>query len=196
MSGMGEFQAILLEGLFFLTSEPYPDSMGVTQPDYTGLAVQTTSGVRSVYDTLRPLVGQHVYFAVHHVPSDPVDVARWGGGSCLWQPAARCPFGHHEHPTRLFNLTAQGTLVYDLDHAARTGGWWVLLSDGSKVILPLVSFLPGHSARIAACSVVAAEQMRDVAMAAGMDVVRLGQRVTELRDLVADLSQIVKKKGG
>jgi hypothetical protein len=202
---MGEFQAILLEGLFFLSANPNPDSQGVVRPGFNDLIVQTPTGERSVYATLRPLVGQRVYFAAHHVPSEPIDASRWGGGSCHWQPASghqddparwqptpRCPFGHHEHPTRLLNLVAQGVLAYDFDHATCTGGWWVDCADGSRVILPWLH-LVGHTARVAAATMMAAEQMRDAAMASGMDVEGLGTQVADLRDLVMDLSRIVKR---
>jgi hypothetical protein len=191
--GMADFHAVLLEGLFFLSEDPYPDSRGQTDPSFKDLLVHTPTGVKSVFATLRPLVNEQVYFSTHHVPSDPIDPSRWGGGACLWQPAAMCPFGHHKNPSSLFNLTAQGFLVFDLDHTTKTGGWWVIGPDGSKTILPLTAFLPGHTGRVAAATVMAAERMRDAALAAGMDVESLGQRVTDLRDLVADLSRVVKK---
>ncbi len=190
---MGDFQAILLEGVFFLSEDPYPDSRGVELPDYRDLLVQTPTGVRSAFATLRTLVGERVYLATHHVPSDPIDPTRWGGGSCHWQPAGICPFGHHNVPTRLFNLTAQGVLVYDLDHALKTGGWSVVGADGSHTILPLVLALPGHDGRLACATVMVAEQMRDAAMSAGLDVESLGKRTTDLRNLVADLSKAIKE---
>lgn len=167
---MGEFHAVLLEGLFFLTEEH-------------DLLVQTTAGVQSVYTALRPLVGQQVYVTVHHVPSDPVDGSRWGGGSCFWQPA-RCPFGHHERPASLFNLVIQGTLY-------PPGDWHVGCADGSTVYLHLAAYLPGHTARIAVATAMTAEQMRETA--AGVGVESLGQRVADLRDLVGDLGRLIKR---
>lgn len=178
-----EFHAILLEGLFFLAEDRH----------FRDILVQTPTGIQPLYAALCPLIGQRVYFAVHHVPSDPIDPSRWGGGSCLWQPAARCPFGHHEHPTRLFNLTAQGMLTYAFDPDTNSEGWSIACLDGSRVVLPLATCLPGHTARVAAATVLSVEQMRDSAGAAGMNVEGLGQRVTDLRDLVGDLGRILKR---
>lgn len=188
-----DFQAILLEGLFFLAEEPYPDSNGQVRPEFKDLLVQTPGGdKKSVYAALQPLVGQRVYVAAHHVPSNPVDPTKWGGGSCFWQPAARCPFGHHVNPHSLYNLTAEGTLVYDLDFQAGAGGWWVHGNDGGRHMLPWAVVLPGHTGRVAAATAMSVEQMRDSVLASGVNVEGLGERATELRDLVVDLGKVVK----
>lgn len=188
-----DFHAILLEGLFFLSEDPYPDSKGRLRPEVTDLQVITPGGAKkSVYATLRPLVGQRVYFAGHHVPPNPPDPARWGGGACYWQPAALCPFGHHKNPHRLFNLTAQGVLVYDLDFESASGGWWIHADDGGKVILPLSMALPGHAGRVLGATDMSVEQMRDAAMKGGINVEGLGQRITDLQDLLGELGHVVK----
>jgi hypothetical protein len=192
---MSDFQAILLEGLFYDSEEPYPDANGVLRDGFNDLLVRPDSGaVVSVYKTLKPLIGQRVQFAVHQLPNNPPDMTRWGGGSCFWQEAGRCPFGHHENPHMLFNVSGQGFLVYDLDHTSGSGGWWLERADGGKEMLPLAHALLGHRGRVASATAMSVEQMRDSLMASGDldDIEGIGNRVNDLKDLLAGLGRAVK----
>ena len=193
---MSEFKAILLEGLFFLSEDPYPDSQGLIKAGFTNLMVQTDDGlVKSVYDTLRPFVGERVQLASHHLPNNPPDVSLWGGGSCFWEPSGQCPFGHHERPQALFNVSGEGILEYDLNHSKGSGGWWLLRPDGTRDMLPFAHALRGHRSRVAVATLMTVDQMRDSLLASGaLDTVEgLGKKVTELKDLVERLDQTLKE---
>ena len=193
----GEFQAILLEGIFFLGTDPYPDSNGETREGFCDLLVQEDPGKpsRSVYDILLPLVGQKVQFAAHHLPSLPIDPTRWGAGSCMWQSAGHCPYGHHERPGDLFNVSVQGVLVYDLDHEKSSGDWWVEQFDGKRVPLPLALVLAGHQARIAAATVMSVEEMRSaLEKAGGGSIDALGASVSNMQELLERLTSKVNRE--
>lgn len=192
---MPEFNAILLEGVFYTSDEPYPDSNGVVRDGWASLLVQQEGGApESVYETLRPFVGQRVQIAVHHLPDMPPNPTLWGGGSCLWQNAGHCPFGHHQNPFQLFNVSGQGFLEYDLDHTKGEGGWWLTKLDGGREMLPLQHVLAGHRGRIACATAMTVEEMRDALIASGQfdSIDALGQRVGDLRDLVAGISKATK----
>jgi len=191
---MNDFQTILLEGICYLGDKAYPDSKGRTEPGFFDLLVQSSGGAVSVYDTLRPLVGRQVQLAVHHVPSMPIDVHRWGGGACHWEPYGRCPFGHHTTPTRMFNEAGSGVLAYDLDHETSTGGWWLEQFDGTRLMLPLAHALPGHRSRVAAATLFAVDAMRDALAGQGLDSVEsLGNRATDLRDMLEQARRMVRE---
>ena len=185
---MRGFHAILLEGVFYLGDMPYPDVHGEIREGYNDLLCPSKSGPKSVYDELLPLVGQKVRVAAHHLPQLPIDANRWGGGSCMLQRTGYCPFGHHENPGRLFNISTEGILVYDLDHANAEGGWWVEQFDGTRVALPLAHALVGHQSRVAAATATAIDEMRDVVTQSGMEPVEsLGNQVNDLTDLAERL---------
>lgn len=190
----GEFQAVLLEGIFFLGTNPYPDAHGRTRDGFYDLLVQESPSkmARSAYDVLLPLVGQKVQFAAHHVPSLPIDPTRWGAGSCLWQASGSCPFGHHQNPGSLFNVSEQGVLAYDLDHEKGEGGWWIEKFDGGRVMLPLAHALSGHQARIAAATVLSVEEMRAALEEAGGvgSIDALGAKLSDVKDLLERLSKV------
>jgi hypothetical protein len=190
-----EFQALLLEGVFYLSDELCVDSHGKSREGWNKLMVSTPEGVLDVYDQLRPYVGQRVQLAVHHVPANPPDPTRWGGGCCLWEPHGVCLFGHHDRPMELYNVSGQGILVYDLDHSKSEGGWWLAHFDGSRTPLLLGHVLPGHQARVAAATLFDVEAMREkLVSSGGLDQVdALGSKVTELRDLVERLTQAIQE---
>lgn len=191
---MSGFHAILLEGVFYLGDEPYPDVNGETREGYTDLLVPHRDGPKSVYDELLPLVGSKVRVAAHHLPMLPIDPARWGGGCCMFQEMGHCPFGHHEHPGRLFNVSEEGILVYDIDHSRSEGGWWVERFDGTRVPLPLAHALVGHQSRVAAATALAIDEMKDAVAESGMDPVEaLGGKITEMRDLAERLQGKTRK---
>lgn len=161
---MHKFNTHLLEGVFFLGENTYPDSHGVHKEGFNDLFVKQDRETVSVYSVLQTLAGQDVQFAMYHLPSNPVDLNRWGCGSCLWEPVGLCPAGHKEHPHMLYNLSGRGVLVYDLGHSTMTGGWWLDQFDGQRVVLPMALMLPGHMARVAVATVLSVEQMRDTVL--------------------------------
>ena len=193
---MSDFQAILLEGLFYASEEPFPDAHGVLRDGFNDLLVRPDSGpVKSVYATLKPFIGQKVQIAVHQLPNNPPDMTRWGGGSCFWQEAGgHCPFGHHENPHTLFNVSGQGFLIYDLDHSKGSGGWWLGRPDGGKEMLPLSHALLGHRGRVATATAMTVEELRDSLMESGDlgSIEGIGNRVNDLKDLIAGLGRAVK----
>lgn len=190
---MKDFQAILLEGVFYTSEEIYPDSKGQISEGFCDLRVQGQK--KSVYETLASFVGQRVRIAIHQLPEMPPDLLRWGGGSCLWQDAGHCPFGHHETPHRIYNVSGEGILLYDLDHKANSGGWWIQRFDGVQEILPLAHALVGHRGRVACATVLTVEEMRDAVTNAGDfgTVEGLGRHVEDLRELVAGLNKVIKE---
>jgi len=193
---MAGFHPVLLEGVFYFSEDPYPDSNGELHDGFMDLMVAPPHGApQSVYKALEPLIGQRVQLAMHHVPPMPIDATRWGGGSCLLEPTGYCPFGHHNDPNRMFNLAMDGVLVYDMDHKKGEGGWWLQTFDGKKTMLPLTHVLLGHRGRIAAASITAVEEMRDALEATGnlAAVEDLGQKANDLQDLLSRLKQVVQE---
>lgn len=195
-----DFNILLLEGIFYLGPNLYPDSVGNTGRGFRDLWVQEAEGhPHSVYDALEPFLDKQVVFSAHHLPTTPINPALWGGGSCLWEGKGDCPFGHHKHPTRLFNQSGEGYLVNNLviDPGGQTaaGGWWLEKFDGMTERLFFDDAMVGHRGRIAVAEMLSVEQMRDVVAKAGSmgSVEGLGAKASELRDLMERLSQI---KGG
>lgn len=193
---MSEFNAILLEGIFYTTEEPYPDSNEAVRQGFGDLRVAPSSGEnQSLYDTLKPLIGRRVQLAFHHVPNMPIDPTRWGGGCCHWESYGRCPFGHHQEPTKLFNLAASGVLVYDLDHTKASGGWWLEQFDGTRVMLPFAHVLPGHYGRVAAATLDAVDDMRSALEQLGElgSVEDIVGKATDLQAVLDRLTSLVKE---
>lgn len=157
---------IALEGIFVYSNEPAPDIHGNVNPAYRDLVVRGGDGiVRSAYEALKGLDDHPVRLFIHHVPDTPPSPGRWGGGSCQWQGTGACPFGHHDHPARLFAFEGEGILNFTLDHAAMTGGWELERGEDS-ITIPLGWTLVGHRARLLAVPLVEgvglAENMADI----------------------------------
>jgi len=133
---------------------------------------------------LSVLEGQRVKFAAHHLPpTTQPDPSKWGGGCCLWQPSGKCPAGHHERPTWLFNISLEGVLI-------RTGEAWSVESfDGKTTALSLREMLVGHHARITSATLLDVEKMREAVESKNMtDTVEdLASRADDLRDLLTRL---------
>ena len=158
---------VLLEGLF-TTNESGDD-----------LFVQSDRGRSSVSEHLVPMLGQQVRLAAHHLPSNPINPARWGGGSCEHQGGI-CPFGHHQDPTRMYSFAGEGVLKRS-HH-----GKWLLSTFEGQLLVPQLDDLCGHWGRVACVSVTAVERMRDVVAKSGLDA-NLGVRASELKDLLSRL---------
>jgi hypothetical protein len=168
-----EFHAVLLEGLFYL------DENGVLQVRSDGGSIQ------SVETVLRPLVGEHIQLAVHHLPTGGVQPGAWGWGCCQWKPA-ECPAGHHNKPDFLFNFSGNGVLQQE--------PWRLNLFTGGSSEIDFAK-MPGHLGRLAAATVPDVEKMRDSLASlkeSGSGV--MGVKVDELRDMVQRLAGDKKKK--
>lgn len=161
-------QVLLIEGVF---SRREKDGELIVVPD--------DGPSQKVDDLLEPFTDARVQLSFHHLPSMPIDPTRWGGGSCLWQPVGRCPFGHHEHPGRLLNFAGNGFLKKTVD------GWALQGLDGATRDLGL-SLLEGHYGRVAAAPMDAIEQMRDQVLQSGqaLDVEGLGVRAADLKSIL------------
>lgn len=131
-----------------------------------------------VADALVQFVGERVRLAAHHLPSDPIDPTRWGGGSCTYQPGL-CPFGHHAYPTRMYSFSAEGILGRDGD------AWTLTRFDGTVVPIGLEA-LVGHRGRVACAPVFDVEAMRDSVVSSGIDG-DIGIKVDELRAVLERL---------
>lgn len=193
---MSEFNAILLEGIFYHGDNPYPDAHGVVRDGFRDLLVAPSAGAtQSVYEALKPLVGRRVQLAVHHVPNMPIDPTRWGGGCCHWETLGDCPFGHRRNPTSLYNVADSGVLVYDLDHSSASGGWWLETFDGNRIMLPLAHVLPGHYGRVAAATLDAVDEMRDALAELGQlgSVEEIVSKATDLQGVLDRLRTLVKE---
>lgn len=172
---MSDLRAILIEGLFYLS----PDTN----------KIMSDRG-DSVEEHLGPLIDQDVQLAIHFLPPTPPEPDRWGGGCCMWQPAA-CPAGHHEHPDRILNVSVRGVLGYD----PTINRWWVDTFEGNQVTLPF-ALLDGHHGRVAAATVFDVQAMQE-ALAEKItpeSLEALGVRANNLRDLMERLR--VSTEGG
>lgn len=129
-----------------------------------------------VFDALRPFEDTRVKISLHHWP-ETIQEGKWGGGCCLWQPAGRCPAGHHERPASLLNAGGQGVL-------RKVADGWVLEPDGG-VPEPLpFHLLEGHRGRVI---VVAVADLEDPGIPPegleGRDSELVGAMEGRLRDL-------------
>ena len=194
---MSEFNAILLEGVFYLSDTPCPDMNGVVCEGFNHLLVHQHDGTTpSVYDALKPFIGERVRVSMHHLPQMPINPTRWGAGSCLWEgTGVDCPFGHAKDPSRLFNIAEEGVLAFDLDHTKNSGGWWLETFEGRRIPLLMAYALGGHQGRVAVATAMSVEQMREsLEKSGGLDSVEaLGSKVTDLRDLLSRLGKAVSE---
>lgn len=165
---MEGFRALLLEGVFYNEG-----------PRFLCAGARGVEGVSSVLSSVE---GQRVRFAAHHLPpTAQPDLSKWGGGCCLWQPSGRCPAGHAEKPSWLFNISLEGVLL-------RVGdAWFVEGFDGKTTALTLQEMLIGHHARIATATLLDVEKMREAVESKNMTgtVDDLVARADDLRDLLS-----------
>lgn len=71
--------------------------------------------------------GRFVQTVIRHFPEGPLNPELWGGGCCKWQPS-ECPFGHSEHPSKLYADASKGVLTRDnqqwkVGHSALRFDW-------------------------------------------------------------------------
>ncbi|MDB4278200.1 hypothetical protein N9917_01220 [Deltaproteobacteria bacterium] len=194
---MSDFKALLIEGVFY-------------QDDDHGLMVTPDTGPAfSIMDALMRVNERHVQISVHHLPPMPPDPTKQGGGCCLWggdDPRFQshggttfCSFGHHKHPTKLLNVVANGHLFYKAGFYPSESCVEVQQFDGTTVDFQQVfqHHLPGHTGRIAVATVVDIEKMREALLkSGGLGMVEgLGERVSDLKDILGKLKDIPKEKG-
>jgi hypothetical protein len=117
------------------------DALGVfyRENDGTLMVADEFEGTRDVEAILAKFLGEQVQILAHHRPVEPHDLARWGGGCCLFERAGHCPYGHHDTPQRLFAVQANGKLEH-------TDAWSVVKEDQSTDLH--LNFLVGHRAQL------------------------------------------------
>lgn len=63
----------------------------------------------SLDEALAGYEGDMVHVVLRHLPEAPLRPDSWGGGCCRWEPS-ECPFGHHDHPRKLYADASKGVL--------------------------------------------------------------------------------------
>jgi len=165
-----QFQAVLVEGLFFLKDG--------------ALHIEKGDGERvALASVLQPLVGQRVQLALHHLPPQGIQAGQPGAGSCRFPGGVGCPVQHDQHPDRMLSFHMDGVLHAD--------PWRMVKFDSSVIAVPFQG-MPGHYGRVAGATILAVEAMRDavarggMATLSGMDSASLEQMVEQLRRKVAN----------
>lgn len=130
---------VLLEGVF-------------RQQDGKTTVAQDNGSVGTLDSALSTLVGHHVQFAMHHVPTLPFDPTKRGLGSCCVE--GKCPLGHDEGNFDLYNVTANGVL--------HSEPWRIEAFDGSVQPIDL-NRMVDHMGRIACASITELEKLRESA---------------------------------
>ncbi len=163
---MAQFQAVLVEGLFF--------------SENGALHIKKDGGEKVALATaLQPLMGQRVQFALHHLPPHGLQPGQPGAGSCQFPGGVGCPVQHDQHPDRMLAFHMEGVLHAD--------PWRLLKFDGSVVVVP-VQGMPGHYGRVAGATILDVDAMRDAlnqkgsgALPTGLNVADLGKMLDQLR---------------
>jgi hypothetical protein len=163
------FNLVLIEGVFDSSAR---------------IGESNTIPMTRVIGELTPLLGQQVRLAAHHLPSDPIDPTRWGGGSCAYQTAGVCPYGHHQDSTRMYSFSGEGVL----GQGPGGSGWTLTRFDGVQLQVGL-GFLEGHRGRVACAPLFDVEAMRDAVVSSGMGA-DLGVRADELRSMLERLRRM------
>lgn len=136
-----------------------------------------------VADILEPFIGSEVMVAVHHHPSKPLaDTDEWGAGSCMWRPTGACPYGHHEHPRKLYQAHLKGVLRLE------DGNWFVGITK-----LDLAP-LEGHLSRLVVTLCEPPEELTksfDVGPEDALNPEDLMLRLEKLRSLISGASSIL-----
>jgi len=166
-----EFCTVLVEGIF------YRDGADRLMVDQSGTSV-------AVADELRPLDGQEILLALHYFPLT-FDPTLWGGGSCQYQSAGRCPAGHHQEPGKMLSVTLRGVLRYEDE------GWGVTAADGTRTFVPFEHAI-GHRSRLVAISAFN-PLLADATPRSPADIERLRAEATRLRDFLTQFQQHARK---
>jgi len=169
MTASNEFDALLLEGIFSVEG-PLPTRENFDQLRVKDIVVVDDAGVTTnVVEALQPFVGRDVQLSVHHWPPEPLQIDRWGGGCCFWQPYGWCPQAHHhEGEGHLVEMSGRGKLLWDDDWDDPNEECFCL----GGLVIPL-TLLVGHRSRIVLATVVDLEEMK----------ARMGEHWTNPEDL-------------
>ncbi len=166
---MSDFQAILVEGLFYLRDD---GSLFIEQDDGEHVSWD---------DTMAPVVGQHVQLAVHHLPPNGVEPDKPGAGSCQWPAGVGCPVKHDQFPDRLLSFHMEGVL---------SGSPWLMRKlDGTSFDIPWRG-MPGHYGRVGAATIIDVEKMRE--QLAGLTPEALAATGVNVADLEIMLDRLRK----
>ncbi len=153
-----EDPVLIIEGVFYLNTDGH---------------ICSEDGV-VLDDAMAPFEGRSVVATVHHLPPDP-PTSGWGGGSCMWQPAGKCPAGHHDNPSWLHHVSVTGPLKRTAD------GWLV---GGKSLQLEL---LDGHRSRVALVEVFNPEAFASESVS---ELLERGERLSQLlRDLTGKIGE-------
>lgn len=165
----------LLEGVFY------------EGPDGTLMVADGPRGAASVTDALLELEGTKVILLAHHLPPDPPDPARWGGGCCMYEPSGECPVGHHERKGYLYTFKHAGTLE------CRGSKWGVTTDQGRHE--PWLESLVGHRSQIVISAI---PDVEDLKAKLNLDeqpktLEDLEARITAMRDLFVQVNDLKEK---
>lgn len=114
--------------------------------------VQRGDQTLAVEAALASLVGHHVQFAMHHVPTLPFNPSLRGLGACHVE--GKCPVGHDDGNFDLYNVVGNGVL--------HQNPWRIEAFDGSVTEIDMNSMV-GHTGRIACASLTELEKLRETA---------------------------------
>ena len=150
---------VLVEGVF----KAEEGQTVVAQPQRAESAVP-------IEQQLKDMVGNQVQFAMHQLPSMPLDPAKRGLGSCLVE--GKCPVGHDDGNWELYNVTAQGVL--------RDSPWRIEQFDGTEVALRF-DWMAGHVGRMACASLTQLESLRELAanLTEQVQAISIGSKVVK-----------------
>lgn len=131
---------VLLEGVFKATDNGHT------------MVERQHQAPADVGEALSSLVGHHVQFAMHQVPTFPFDPSQRGLGACYVE--GKCPLGHDDGNFDLYAVTANGVLHQD--------PWRIEAFDGTVQPIEMGKMV-GHMGRIAAASLTELEKLREAA---------------------------------
>ena len=154
-------------------AEPLLLLEGIFDQGQDGPVVHDGAETQLVATAVDPWMGRSVEANLHHLPPDPIDRTKPGGGSCLW--GGHCPHGHRERPGWLLVQTLKGEFKGSVED-----GWTV---GGERLRFDL---MPGHRGRFLLVGEIPA-----VSEDATPD--DLVAEAAELASLLEALQQVIKK---
>lgn len=152
------------------------------------MVADESDGTLSVDQLLQRFVGEVVQVVAHHLPLEPHDTTRWGGGSCLFEKAGHCPFGHHEQPGLLFTFAASGRLEL-------TEEGWALSSEERSLNINL-HHLIGHRGQVIVLHVPSLGEIEERARKVHegnpetMSLEELSSKLHDARDLLLTVNRL------
>jgi hypothetical protein len=166
-----ELRTLLIEGLWYKQD----NVLKVCRKDGDAIDVE---------ESLKPMEGLSVLVSLHHLPPNPVEIDKWGGGCCHWEALGKCPAGHHSIPDKIFTLSGQGVLVKGENE-------WFFEKDGARTQIPL-QFLEGHDARLVLVTTLKPTELVEKPITPD-SVESLGFQISNLKDMLHQLQESFKK---